>query len=350
MIALAKPKRITLSVMITLGGSLLLGGLGWKTIAAGEGPIFGYGGTIKKNVTAEELRKLYPFESLKARLEYEHNAKVDKVPSLSAEAQQRLEAADQAFSRPARWGGGNVRAESLQKLHSSEVAQFIARDGFGNERLPTPSPRYLELPPAPSIPFGSVSYKESTIEQDPRVSLPAQGPPSGTLRLLSTEAASMVHELGQASFLSAASFGYAKSRDGVAGFRPHEFRFSPVANLNPNNADGKEKNKERWVLRRLELVSLLKHEKPVVYVSQELPRMENLRRAPTRPLGDFEEKALKNLQGGQDLVTEATVNRIRMLGALRASRQCLQCHNVQHGQLLGSFSYELLRDPALRVW
>ena len=36
-----------------------------------------------------------------------------------------------------------------------------------------------------------------------------------------------------------------------------------------------------------------------------------------------------------------------MLGSLRATKECLQCHRVEHGALLGAFSYELLRDPQI---
>ena len=40
-----------------------------------------------------------------------------------------------------------------------------------------------------------------------------------------------------------------------------------------------------------------------------------------------------------------------MLGSLRATKECQQCHSVEHGALLGAllgaFSYELLRDPQI---
>jgi hypothetical protein len=109
------------------------------------------------------------------------------------------------------------------------------------------------------------------------------------------------------------------------------------------------KDKERWALRRLELVSLLKHDKPVVYVSHVLPRMDDLKKAKTRALTPFEEAGLKQLQEGKDLVTAATTNRIHLLGALRANAQCLKCHQAERGELLGVFSYEMLRDPPLKV-
>ena len=34
--------------------------------------------------------------------------------------------------------------------------------------------------------------------------------------------------------------------------------------------------------------------------------------------------------------------RIRLLGSLRAGSDCLQCHDVQRGELLGCLSYELV--------
>ena len=38
-----------------------------------------------------------------------------------------------------------------------------------------------------------------------------------------------------------------------------------------------------------------------------------------------------------------------MLGAIRAVKQCQECHEVKRGKLLGAFSYELFRDPATPV-
>jgi hypothetical protein len=78
----------------------------------------------------------------------------------------------------------------------------------------------------------------------------------------------------------------------------------------------------------------------VAYVSANLPRMEELRDAPTRPLDPFEVVGLEALRGGKDLFARGTDKQARMLGAIRATRQCLQCHG---GDLLGAFSYTLRR-------
>ena len=42
-----------------------------------------------------------------------------------------------------------------------------------------------------------------------------------------------------------------------------------------------------------------------------------------------------------DVVVDQTPERIQMLGALRAGKTCLECHEGQRGKLLGAFSYEL---------
>ena len=53
-------------------------------------------------------------------------------------------------------------------------------------------------------------------------------------------------------------------------------------------------------------MSLLVHGGQVVYVSENLPRMDRLRGAPTRPLDGFEAAALEKLRHGEHLlVTDA---------------------------------------------
>jgi hypothetical protein len=95
-------------------------------------------------------------------------------------------------------------------------------------------------------------------------------------------------------------------------------------------------------------VSLLKHETPAVYVSKNLPRMDELSAAPTRPLDEFERSALRQLQESEELVVQPDANDLRMLGSLRAARQCTECHSVERGALLGAFTYRLRRDDQAR--
>src|SRR5207244_854013 len=99
-----------------------------------------------------------------------------------------------------------------------------------------------------------------------------------------------------------------------------------------------------WRVYRLELVSLLKFDEPGVYISEYLPRMDELKDAKTRPLDAFEKKSLEELQQGEDLRVSVAGDQMRMLGSVRALKQCLKCHHAERGELLGAFSYVLRRN------
>jgi hypothetical protein len=282
-----------------------------------------------KKPTVDELRKKYPFESITGRLDYEPAgaeafAKSDPPPKATDATLKRLAGHEQGIDFQNRWG---QRVESLKRLHSSEAQKFIDRDGFGISRMPTPSYMLLDLPDAPTIPF--VSVRDGDKE-------PATSPKEAAKPPKDDELAGF-NQAGISNFLDPNSFGYVKDREHVAGFRPHQFRGMPTLPA------GKT---EQWAVIRLELVSLLKHDAPCAYVTNALPRMEDAKNAPTRPLIPFEEKGLKALKAGDDLATESSGDSIRMLGSLRAGKQCLECHEVKRGDLLGAFSWELQRQPA----
>jgi hypothetical protein len=114
----------------------------------------------------------------------------------------------------------------------------------------------------------------------------------------------------------------------VAGFQAHQFSAVPQP-------------ERRWRLQHLDLVGLLLHVTPVAYVSAQLPRMDELRTAPTRPLDVWEDAGLASLRSGQDLFVRETAHGLRMLGAIRSVKQCLECHGGEPGTLLGAFSYTL---------
>jgi hypothetical protein len=94
-------------------------------------------------------------------------------------------------------------------------------------------------------------------------------------------------------------------------------------------------------------VSLLKFDEPRVYVLDHLPRMDQLsaENVPTRALDEFETKALAKLWSDEDVVVENNGDDYRMLGSLRAAKQCLECHTAERGELLGAFSYSLRKNP-----
>src|SRR5262249_38044758 len=112
-----------------------------------------------------QLRKQYAYESLAERLEYEtkHATKTASVP-LTEAAAKRLADMEKTLEGRGRW---DVRTKSLKMLHSNEVEQFIRRDGFGVERVPSPAPQYLELPAADPIPLVTLPPDDTAASSPP---------------------------------------------------------------------------------------------------------------------------------------------------------------------------------------
>jgi hypothetical protein len=295
----------------------------------------------------DAVRKKYPFESLAGRLEYEKKRVHPDKDSLklSAETKQALDGEELHIQGSYLL---NARTRSLLMLHNLEVKDFTGRPGFGYGRMVGPSPRFLELQAVGSIPFAPAPAQEPNV--GPEVKLPKGAAKPATAdepSLPSLTRLESFHFGGLTNFVFPSGFGAIKDREHVAGFHAHGFHSLPILQDPPRPPQ--EKQKERWQVRRLELVSLLKHEKPAVYISESLPRMEELKSAPTRALTAFEQKALKSLRDGDNLALEANVNQIRMVGGVRATRACLKCHDAERGELLGAFTYVLQRDPPVPV-
>ncbi len=343
----------------------------------------------------EQLRKAYPYKSLRNRLEYEtkHRPGLGE-PKLLPEAAERLDRNDTRFALQSAPGAfGAFRAKSLERLHSEQVAQFIAREGFGRSRMPAPSASgYWELPPAPTIPFAAAPERSTGPEGNDVQTLPKQvtrydmlrlhaGQPTWTndqvedkyynrlshddrmnalfatysawqakhnpLNLPSRNLIFDSHDAAVLDFAGGGRNGHVKDVDRVAGFGPHAMTRAPQFEPGPNELrywpDSSKPAPIQWLVTELQLVSLLKHEAPVVYLSNNLPKMEELHAADLRPLNEFEAASLQRLFDGEHVTMDVRTNRIRMLGALRASKQCLKCHQVNRGELLGAFSYELIR-------
>ena len=280
-----------------------------------------------------ELREEFPLESISSRLAYEsHAAASPKTPSpanaLAPEVEKRL----QQFEDQSR---GNIRRYMLSSLHSETANNFVRARGFGfvrmmgvqQEEIKLPEPKRIPLPPKASPSYSPELQPVAPMAEAPAAekALPS---PSDLLTL---------HSSGLEDFLDPEMFGYVKDRDHVAGFEPHRFTEMPKV---PRVRD-KSRPKTKWQISRLDLVSLLKHETPAAYVSKNLPQMDELEDAPTRPLDAFERNALERLRSREDLVIDEAADRIRMLGSLRAAKDCTQCHSVRRGELLGALSYEL---------
>jgi hypothetical protein len=274
----------------------------------------------------ERLKASYPMESLAARLAYEDRQSSD---SGSVYAPERLPIFETRMGDEEKRYDVVYRSRCLQRLHAGVVEQFIDSEGFGVARqIRRPSPFRLEI--------GDQNHDQERgplgpIHQPP---LPYAFPGSTPNRLEPAGSDFVgVHEENAIAFLDPFDFGYVRDRDHVAGFRTHQFRRQPDA-------------PQRWQVERLELIGLLKYDRPIAYVSNNLPKMDELRDAPTRPLDAFEQKSLAALQQGEDLMVERSPDHMRMIGSLRAAKQCLRCHQVSRGTLLGAFSYKLGHEVA----
>ncbi len=307
---------------------------------------------LGKSYNITELRKTLAYESMTERLAYETKYADRRVPApeKSRELWKRLAASEGRFN--GRWdlekfpvSAGAARADALKALHSQEVEAFVQRNGFGYNRAPIvdPKPRHWELQPAD--PITVKKQEDGDVDQG---STGVVLPPGDTeanrgMRWPAVPSLLAFHDGSMFNFVDPIGFGHIKDRGHVSGFQPHHFRSLPELAVDP-----KAKIKDRWLINRLELVSLLKYDKPAVYVSDDLPRMQDIEKRKTRTLSSFEESALEGLAKGQDLVAEARTNRIVMMGSIRAANECLKCHDGKRGDLLGSFSYELRRDPPLQ--
>lgn len=265
------------------------------------------------------FRKEFPFQAVNERL--------TNAPrwgeAISDEAKRRLDQIEKQIQKKSSWDFHpdlSVRSYVLKQLHEETVRTFVNSPGFGQGRMDLRPNRYF---------LNFRRRKNSPIVQRHPHSFSAEAAESE--RWQPTSQALELDELHRESVVDFANpdgFGYVKDREHVAGFQSHQFGEKP-----------------RGTVATVELVGLLLHPEPVVYVSPHLPNMEELRGAPTRGLDRFEAAGLEAIQKGEDLFVGQTPSGTRMMGAIRSAKQCLQCHEGKRGDLLGAFSYRLEANP-----
>ncbi len=284
-----------------------------------------YGFAIYSGI--DEMRELsalkvrFPFESLRNRLAFENgSASAEPTPDqpilLVSTVATHLDEQDQRLDTRYRYAS---RAWALQQLHENTAQHFARAAGFGLMRMP-------------SVRWELVRFEPRTpIRLPVPVAFSSPQPADPLLQSL--------HSSTFINFIDPERTPYIRSRDEVAGFEAH--LVSSIEGEGP-----KPKRDPDWQVVRLELVSLLRHTEPRVYIAENLPEMDKLADVPNRPLNAFEQGALPQLATQQDVVVNQTSDRIEMLGALRAGNKCLECHQGERGKLLGAFSYSLTPLPA----
>ncbi len=297
--------------------------------SAGEQP-WAYSGPIKHPPAVSErmeagARAKLAFEPLAERLP--RGKAIPPARALSPDAKGRWDQLDRGLAQQQ-----EPRAKLLKELHEKTRKFFIESPGEGPiRRLATPEEVLLD------VWYGSAEPGLADQPGEPAVFPHSPGEP--LTRVEPDNLLHYYHSESLSEFLYPRGFGYVKDRTHVAGFKPHGFRGDPFPASRVKSSD--------WRVQHIQLVGILSHEKPLVYLTDKLPSMEQVRKGKTRPLDHFEEAALPALREGEDLFLASKGETVRMMGALRATKTCQQCHDAEAGDLLGAFSYTL-KGPLAR--
>jgi hypothetical protein len=277
--------------------------------------------------SARALRNQFAYESLADRLP----ALPPTDQELPAATATRLTAVEnQIDSTDALRGDDLLRLEQLEQLNERPFAAFLQRPPFGISYFGT------------RMTDETLSYGLRQDRPLPQAGKPMrftwsaaalQKQPSDNDKAVAAQID--MHQGCIADFVNRKGFGYVKDRQHVVGFQEHR-----VSQVHTPPAP--------WGLEMVELMGLVRAGSeetadPVVYVSGNVPRLEELRKASTRKLDDFETEGLKALRAGEDLFIRDAEEGRRMLGSIRNGKQCIACHGGTRGQLLGAFSYTMLR-------
>jgi hypothetical protein len=228
------------------------------------------------------------------------------------------------------------RSGDLKKLHSKTYENFVRANGFGAIRMRRLHPSWIETPPLPRFKPAGIPVGEDKLAEFDSAAR-GWGEVLGYYmpRDLSVDGPGF-HRISVVDFVHPETMGYVKSKHEVAGFVPHAFHVHPgeIASSTPDR---------KWQLQELQLVSLLRFPEPRVYLTENLPRMDELSAEDieTRGLDEFESNSLNSLEASQDLVLSESDDEMKMLGSIRANQSCIECHSVNYGDLLGAFSYRL---------
>ena len=240
--------------------------------------LFAYGvfGAVAFQET-KQLQQEFPYVSMEDRLPLPSVSR--PVVSLSYAANDRLNSVEHHLDKQTE--GNDFKFYDLRILHEDAVQVFVNQPTFGVARMG----RFWRLlilkmqrrrePPIPQPGHPSLSpWLLDSLQIAPDGSKDA-----GLLSL---------HQGSVVDFVNADNFGFIKDRRHVAGFQEHQFSQTPTPY-------------EPWTLQTLDLIGVVVHEKPTAYVSEHLPRMDELRTAPTRTLDDFEAAGLAALERGEEL-------------------------------------------------
>ncbi|HWE92920.1 MAG TPA: hypothetical protein VG269_03030 [Tepidisphaeraceae bacterium] len=101
----------------------------------------------------------------------------------------------------------------------------------------------------------------------------------------------------------------------------------------------------RYWVGHVELISLNEGKEPFVYHDPIVAdaSKDRLPEAKHEPLAKGEAEALAQLKDGKEVVLMGAADKRELVGAVRATPDCMKCHHVKEGTLLGAFRYPLER-------
>lgn len=109
---------------------------------------------------------------------------------------------------------------------------------------------------------------------------------------------------------------------------------------------------EKWRITNIDVVGNLMY-MPRTYMTKRIVAGKELSEVPSRIMDEFETKNLEKLRkelakpgfaknpDAEFATWQEVDGGIRVLGSLRATKGCLECHTAKEGQLLGALSYTL---------
>ncbi len=298
--------------------------------------------------TVLDIRQQTPYVSLIDRVAAHPDAPVlvvNETPrgSLDGEPSQSL---NEEFG---------FRASAIRAIHQTAVYHFLVADDFGVGRMrydplwvAQDHGKLIDITPPLSRDSTDIELSDSTQQETSQQSAQESMAP------LSPEVIarfSSAHRSYEQWFVDDSRLGDVRDVNSVAGFLSHAMTTPNTtqetqtrqahAPLEYWDEDAREIRRD-FTLRKLQLIGLLYHDKPVAYELDTLPELINAKTAPTRDLSSFETQALGRLVAGDPIHHQRNGQTLQMMGALRNVQSCRECHDGPENQLLGAFSYELI--------
>ena len=266
-------------VVMLLDGLMLVALIGWRISRTGPTWFLRLSGVALGVTTAvvmvefrnagqeyDRLRTNYPFESMADRLPTSNLAAL--LVSLSPGGEAWLTKREEFGNYP------GIRSRRLRLLHERSVQLFSRRVGFGVSRMSRGADPII--PTERNLAWRG--YETKRIAQPGALVATTSSPGDWAIPIASErDFLRPLHEESVADFTGSWGFGYFQDRRHVAGFLSHRFQkvHQPFS---------------RWQVRTLELVGLVVASEPRVYVSDQLPNMQELKHNPTRPLDSLRDR------------------------------------------------------------